>query len=106
MRQRKQFLKMPISLTSLLSKNPTIMLSNNFAGFLHSTRVGHKFAIYATAIRTKSSTPGWIYTVDTQSVKDRAIRDIRAVDSPCPGLLTAIYNILPSWTDKSDIVPA
>ena len=90
--------------THLLGKNPT-MLSNNFAGFLpfYSSRAQLR---NATAIRTKSSTPGWIYTVGTQSVKDIAIRDIEAVDSPCPGLLTAIYHILPSWTDKSDIVPA
>ena len=45
---------------------------------------------HATAIRTKRSTSELICTVDTQRVQDKAIRDVRAVKTPCPGILTAI----------------
>ena len=60
------------------------------AGFLayYSRRAK---ALHATAIRTKRSILGWIYTVGTQSVKDKAIRDTKAAKSPYPGVLTAIY---------------
>ena len=66
-------------------------LANIVAGFLayYSLRATKK-KHHATAIRTKRSTSGCIYTVGTQSVKDKAFRGMRAVKSSCPGILTAI----------------
>ena len=83
MRHRKHLLKIPFSFAYWVKPK----LANIFAGLLayYSSRAKIH---HATAIRTKRSTSsGLIYTVGTQSVKDKAIRDMmRTVISPCPGI--------------------
>ena len=97
MQHRKHLLKIPFSFAYWV-KQPK--LANIFAGFLacYSSRAEIRHAI---AILTKRSTSsGCIYTVGTQSVKDKAIRDIiRTAKSPCPGIQPS--HILPTTQIRS-----
>ena len=55
---------------------------------LHTTRVGQTSAPRPKFLQTARPQDE---TVGTQSVKDKIIRDISAVKTPCPGIRTAIH---------------
>ena len=66
-------------------------LANIFTGFLHTTRVGQKFAMRPQFVQNARPQDKSIQLVGTQSVKDKAIRDniLRTVKTPChicPGI--------------------
>ena len=83
----KTFAENPVFMR-LLGKNLSSLIFSRV--FLPTTRAGLKFAMRTQFVQNDRPQDESIQLVPKAS-KIKAIRDIRAVKPPCPGILTAIY---------------